>query len=151
MQSRFSQPEGRVAVVITTNFFFRTLGGTIGLAQLSAVMSFRVLLYITNEVKSGRLSVEDAARIRESIGSVGKTSRIFSLPDNLITITTNAFRDGIWWAFFSLLPWLCIALVLVVFLNPVDKLRPAKKVGQPVREQEAKEVKQEDEQQTPGL
>jgi hypothetical protein len=32
-QARYSQPEERVAVVVATNLFFRTAGGTIGLAQ----------------------------------------------------------------------------------------------------------------------
>lgn len=118
--------------MIATNLFFRSLGGTIGLAQLSAVMYSRVRSYITNEIKSGRLSLADAGRIQSSLGSVGSKTGILGLPDNLRTITTEAFKDGLRWAFFSLLPWLVVAWVLALFLKPIDLKRLNQNPGQPL-------------------
>ena len=106
--------------MIATNLYFRCLGGTIGLAQLSAVMYSRVRSYINNQIKSGHISLADAGRIQASLGSVGHQTGILGLPDNLRSITTEAFRDGLRWAFFSLVPWMAVALLLVLFLKPID-------------------------------
>jgi hypothetical protein len=125
--------------VIATNLFFRSLGGTIGLAQLSAVMYSRVRSYIVNEVKSGRLSLADAGRIQSSLSSVGDKTGIFALPDNLRAITTDAFKDGLRWAFFSLLPWLFVAWCLVIFLKPIDPRGSIRNLVKPLVRQREKE------------
>ncbi|PVF97524.1 MFS general substrate transporter [Serendipita vermifera] len=136
-QARFSQPEDRVAVVVATNLFFRTAGGTIGLAQLSAVMFSRVRSYIFDQVLSGRISPMDAARIGASLNSVGHSgtggsgsSGIFGLPDNLKNVATDAFKDGLRWAFLSLVPWLGVSFVLCLFLSRIADERLNRKPGQ---------------------
>ena len=118
--------------MIATNLYFRCLGGTIGLAQLSAVMYSRVRSYINNQIKSGHISLADAGRIQASLGSVGHQTGILGLPDNLRSITTEAFRDGLRWAFFSLVPWMAVALLLVLFLKPIDPKRLNQAPGQPL-------------------
>jgi len=44
----------------------------------------------------------------------------------LKTVTTNAFKDGLRWAFFSLLPWLFISFVLSLFLSMIDENKHVK-------------------------
>ncbi|CAG8692177.1 194_t:CDS:2, partial [Acaulospora colombiana] len=139
-QIRFTQPEDRVAIVVASNLFFRTAGGVIGLAQLSAVMFSQVRSYIKKQVISGRITLSDAGRISASLASVGTvhgggtssagSGGIFGLPDNLRTVTTEAFKDGIRWAFLSLVPWLGISLLLCLFLTRVDPERLNVKSGQ---------------------
>ncbi|CAG7850677.1 SubName: Full=Related to putative multidrug transporter {ECO:0000313/EMBL:CCA69717.1} [Serendipita indica DSM 11827] len=131
-QVRFTQPEDRVAIVVASNLFFRTLGGTIGLAQLSAVMYSRVRTYITSQVNHGSITITQAGLIAEALnrldssgGESSSNGGIYSLPDQLKTIAIDAFRDGIRAAFWSLLPWLAVALVLCCFLShvPEERLR----------------------------
>lgn len=123
-QARFSQPEDRVAVVVASNLFFRNAGGTIGLAQLSAVMYSKVRSYISHQVYAGNITPAQAGQIAQALGSVrtlqGDNT---NLPDELKTVITDAFREGIRWAFFSLLPWLFVGWVMSFFLSIIPKER----------------------------
>ncbi|KAG8833047.1 hypothetical protein FRC17_000113 [Serendipita sp. 399] len=132
-QARFTQPEDRVAIVVASNLFFRIAGGTIGLAQLSAVMNSRARTYIYNAAVSGRITPAQAALISLSMNSVDSSGGgIYSLPEELISVITDAFRDGLRAAFFSLLPWLAVGLVMCFFLSKVSEERmDGKKAGQP--------------------
>lgn len=130
-QARYSQPEDRLAIVVATNLFFRSFGGTLGLAQLSAVMYSRVRSYITDQVTSGNITVEQALQLSASLGSIDSTGGgIFSLPKSLQDIITAAFRDGLRLAFFSLLPWLGIACVLSLFLSTIPEERMNARPGE---------------------
>ncbi|KAG8830751.1 hypothetical protein FRC17_004286 [Serendipita sp. 399] len=123
-QARFTQPEDRVAIVVASNLFFRIAGGTIGLAQLSAVMNSRARTYIYNAAVSGRITPAQAALISLSLNSVDSSGGgIYSLPEELISVITDAFRDGLRAAFFSLLPWLAVGLVMCLFLSKVSEER----------------------------
>jgi hypothetical protein len=139
-QARYSQPEDRIAIVVATNLFFRSFGGTIGLAQLSAVMYSRVRSYIANQVTSGSITGEQALQISAALSSVDASGGgIFSLPQSLQDVVTSAFRDGLRLAFFSLLPWLGIAFVLNLFLSRIPEERMSAKPGQQL-EQNVEEV-----------
>ncbi|KAF8306383.1 MFS general substrate transporter, partial [Clavulina sp. PMI_390] len=59
VQSRFLLPKEQNSLLTTMHLFFRTAGGTIGLAQLSAVLQSKLRSYIQGLVKSGSLSVQD--------------------------------------------------------------------------------------------
>ncbi|PVF95953.1 MFS general substrate transporter [Serendipita vermifera] len=123
-QARYSQPEERVAVVVATNLFFRTAGGTIGLAQLFAVMYSRVRHYIADQIASGRISLQDAAEISRSLSTIDvRSGGILGLSGVLKDVINEAFKDGLRWAFFSLLPWLGIAAILSFFLHTIDEDR----------------------------
>ena len=138
-QARYSQPEDRIAIVVATNLFFRSFGGTIGLAQLSAVMYSRVRSYITDQVTSGNITIEQSLQISTALGSVDSSGGgIYSLPTPLQNIITSAFRDGLRMAFFSLLPWLGIAFVLSLFLSIIPEERMNAKPGQKKVEAEEK-------------
>ncbi|KIM24430.1 hypothetical protein M408DRAFT_75936 [Serendipita vermifera MAFF 305830] len=124
LQARYSQPENRVAIVVATNLFFRSFGGTLGLAQLSAVMYSRVRSYITDQVTSGQITIEQAMQLTASLSSIDShTGGIFSLPKELQDVVSAAFKDGLRWAFFSLLPWLGIAFFLCLFLSTIPEER----------------------------
>jgi len=127
IHARFSQPEDRVAVVVASNLFFRTAGGTIGLAQLAAVLNAKVRNEITSLVYSGTLSLEDMRAIGEKSSSIDSLGGINNLPPAVRQFVKAAFADGLKWAFISLIPWCGIATILVFFLSPIPKERLAKK------------------------
>ncbi|KAG8818489.1 hypothetical protein FRC19_010606 [Serendipita sp. 401] len=139
-QARFSQPEERVAIVVTSNLFFRTAGGTVGLAQLYAVMYSRVRRYITQQAQKGVISSQEVGQILSALSNVGNTHRhgntngnsggILDLPAKLKEVATLAFRDGLQWAFWSLIPWLVIAFVMCCFLSRIPEERLNGKPGQ---------------------
>jgi len=63
------------------------------------------------------------------------------LPDSLRAVVTEAFRDGLRWAFISLLPWLGIAWALCLFLPKVRAERLNELPGMtPKQQQEKKEA-----------
>ncbi|KAG8819345.1 hypothetical protein FRC18_012123 [Serendipita sp. 400] len=143
-QARFSQPEERVAIVVTSNLFFRTAGGTVGLAQLYAVMYSRVRRYITQQAVKGVISPQEVGQIVSALSNVGNThggnnssngngsgsGGILDLPEKLKEVATLAFRDGLQWAFWSLIPWLVVAFVMCCFLSRIPEERLNRKPGQ---------------------
>lgn len=128
IHARFSQPEDRVAVVVASNLFFRSLGGTIGLAQLAAVLNAKVRSEITSLIYSGALSLEDMQAVGNS-KSIDSLGGINSLPPAVQQLVKAAFADGLKWAFLSLIPWCGIATISVCFLSliPKEKLGKRKK------------------------
>jgi hypothetical protein len=94
-------------------------------------MYSRVRSYITDQVTSGNITVEQALQLSASLGSIDSTGGgIFSLPKSLQDIITAAFRDGLRLAFFSLLPWLGIACVLSLFLSTIPEERMNARPGE---------------------
>ncbi|KAF8300500.1 MFS general substrate transporter [Clavulina sp. PMI_390] len=143
MQPRFLLPKERSSPLTTMHLFFRTAGGTIGLAQLSAVLQSKLRSYILGLVKSGSLSLQDALTIAQSLVSEGgKQSSgpgIAQLPVNLQQIVCDAYNYGVKWSFYSLLPW-CALSALAVFLlgNIVDTDRAERERKE--KEKEKKEL-----------
>jgi Na+/proline symporter len=127
IHARFSQPEDRVAIVVASNLFFRTVGGAIGLAQLAAVLNAKVRADITSLIYSGGLSLEDMQAIGEKSSSIDSLGGINNLPPAIRQHVKAAFADGLKWAFISLLPWCGIAFVSVLFLSMIPEERLAKK------------------------
>ncbi|KAG8941281.1 hypothetical protein FRC04_004643 [Tulasnella sp. 424] len=122
LQARFSQPFNRVAAVVSMNLFFRTAGGTIGLAQLSAVLDTKVKSYITGVIESPSLTPEQKAQIGNLFGgSLDSIQNILSLPDDTRTIVQDAFRHACRLSFISLIPWCVISAVLCLFLTTIPK------------------------------
>ncbi|KIJ28884.1 hypothetical protein M422DRAFT_189144 [Sphaerobolus stellatus SS14] len=118
IHARFSQPEERVAVVVGLNLFFRTLGGTVGLAQCSAVLNAKVRTSIADAIKSGQFSTTELSQLA-SLGNIQSINDISALPPALATVVRDAFRNGVRWAFISLVPWAGIATILVLFLSKI--------------------------------
>ncbi|ESK97112.1 mfs multidrug transporter [Moniliophthora roreri MCA 2997] len=113
VHARFSQPPERVAIVSALILFFRSLGGTVGLAQCGAVLNARVKGFIVNAVLSGQtggVNIEFG-----SANSLGSLEGIGALPESIQTIIRSAFRDGVRWCFISLVPWAGVAFLLTAF------------------------------------
>lgn len=121
------------------------MGGVVGLAQLAAVMNSRVRDYIISQIDSGSITFPQALEIMTSLNSVGaQYGGIFSLPDDLRAVVTAAFRDGLRWAFISLLPWLGITFALCLFLRKVPEERLNRKSGQTARQQQEEQKKRKE-------
>lgn len=100
-----------MAVVIAVQQFFRTFGGTVGLAQLGAVLESRVR-------RNLRHNAPDLLnQIGKALKSVAVIDEFGGEYQNLIK---NAYSDGIKWCFISLLPWLSIGAILSLFLKNID-------------------------------
>ncbi|TFY72948.1 hypothetical protein EVG20_g67 [Dentipellis fragilis] len=112
----------RVAAVISLTLFFRSFGGTVGLAQCAAVMNgAKVATYVTSLVQSGAVSAEQASALALSSDSSSLSSvpGISALSPQLQEFVKNAFRNGVRWSFISLIPWAVVAVILTVFLSNI--------------------------------
>ena len=110
--------EARVAVVTALNLFFRSLGGTVGLAQCSTVMNAKVKQYFASLPASALASLQSANRTAMPLSLQGLESlqSIDALPPAIQELVKNAFRNGVRWCFISLIPWAGVSLLLVLFL-----------------------------------
>ena len=131
IHARFLQPEDRVAIVVASNLFFRTAGGTIGLAQLAAVLNAKVRAEITSLIYSGALSLQDVQAIGEQSSSINSLGGINNLPPAVQQYVKAAFADGLKWAFISLIPWCGLATIAVLFLSMIPKEKLAKMSKKP--------------------
>ncbi|KAF8839271.1 MFS general substrate transporter [Paxillus ammoniavirescens] len=120
IHARFTKPD-HVAITNAMLLFFRSLGGTVGLAQCFTVMNAKVNTYISNQISSGALSGSDLAALVALFNSGGLTSvtSLDGLPTGLQTVIRDAFRNAVRWSFISLIPWLGLAAVLSVFLSKI--------------------------------
>lgn len=142
IHARFSQPEERVAIVTALNLFFRSLGGTVGLAQCTTVMNAKVKAYFASLPPSAFADLSDGTAL--SVEGLASLQSIDALPPSIQALVRNAFRDGVRWSFISLIPWAGVTVFFVLFLSRIpdtdkDKVsqaqvdKPEKKVmGEPV-------------------
>ena len=121
IHARFSQPEARVAVVTALNLFFRSLGGTVGLAQCSTVMNAKVKQYFASLPASALASLQNAngTAMPLSLQGLESLQSIDALPPAIQELVKNAFRNGVKWCFISLIPWAGVSLLLVLFLSKI--------------------------------
>ncbi|KAG8935917.1 hypothetical protein FRC03_000609 [Tulasnella sp. 419] len=137
LQARFSQPENRIAVVIAMNLFFRTAGGTLGLAQLATVLNSKVVSYIKDGLTSpdSGFTPEQQAQLENVFGdSLNSLDSIQSLDSNLRAFVQAAFRDGCRWSFISLLPWCAVAFAVCLFLRNIKVGTTGRGVPEPEKE-----------------
>ncbi|KAF9241388.1 MFS general substrate transporter [Melanogaster broomeanus] len=120
IQARFTKPN-HVAIVNAMLLFFRSLGGTVGLAQCFTVMNAKVKSYILNQINTGALSGSDLASLVGLIDSGGLSSvtTLDGLPTAVQTVIREAFQNAVRWSFISLIPWLGVASILSVFLSKI--------------------------------
>ncbi|KAH7909170.1 MFS general substrate transporter [Hygrophoropsis aurantiaca] len=145
VQGRFSKPN-RVATVNALMLFFRSLGGTVGLAQCFTVMNAKVNSYTLAQIRSGTLSGETLDILTALFQSGGLTSlqTLEGFPSEVQDIVREAFRNAVRWCFISLIPWLGIATISSVFLSKITEPEKEKTgaEGQPdVPEEAAQESK----------
>jgi hypothetical protein len=126
IQARFAQGDSRVAAVTGLTLFFRSLGGTVGLAQCAAVLSSKVTSFLTAAAKSGAIPISSIAAISHAKSGLTSIQSIDALPQDVQALVRNAFRNGTRWAFISLIPWCALSVFLTVFLSKIpdsDKIR----------------------------
>jgi len=122
MVARFALANEHTAISVTMCLFFRFAGGTIGLAQQSAVLESKVHSYISNLVKTGQLSLSDVMAIINSLSSLGRkeSEGIEQLPPHLRSVVQDAYGYGTKWAFYSLIPWAALAAIPCLFLRSIQ-------------------------------
>ncbi|KAI5119614.1 hypothetical protein M0805_007878 [Coniferiporia weirii] len=129
IHARFSQPEGRVAVVTSLNLFFRTLGGTVGLAQCSTVLNAKIRAFFSSLPESTLAQLQGAGGITSlSSGGLSSLQSISALPEDVQVLVRDAFRNGVRWCFISLIPWAALSAIAVLFLSKIhdtDKISGA--------------------------
>lgn len=132
IHARFSQPSDRVAVVVALNLFFRSLGGTIGLAQCGTIVNARVRSFFEHIPASAVADLQSSNGTLTSFTSADLTSltSISSLPQSVQDLVKDAFRDGVRWAFVSLIPWACLSLVGCLFLGKIANSDEGRKPSQ---------------------
>ncbi|KAG8982825.1 hypothetical protein FRB90_006523 [Tulasnella sp. 427] len=137
LQARYCQPTNRIAVVVSMNLFFRTAGGTIGLAQLSAILDSKVKSYIKALVETpGALTPSQMSSLGSIFGnSLNSVDTILSLPPDAREIVQDAFRRACRWSFISLIPWCGVSAILCLFLSTI----PTEVVNRPPASNSEKE------------
>ncbi|KAF8334316.1 MFS general substrate transporter [Cantharellus anzutake] len=121
MVARFALADQHTAISVTINLFFLLAGGTIGLAQQSAVLETKVRSYISNLLITHQISSSDALAIARSLGSIGRADEggIDHLPSELKSFVQDAYRYGTKWAFYSIIPWLIVGALPCLFLDTI--------------------------------
>ncbi|KAG8854886.1 hypothetical protein FRB96_007286 [Tulasnella sp. 330] len=132
LQARYSQPVSRIAIVVSMNLFFRTAGGTIGLAQLATVLNSKVKTYIHTALYSSSSPLTADQRTSLAASFANGFNSINGI-DNLDPVTKGvvqaAFRDACKWSFISLLPWCCLSFIVCLGLRNLKKERLAQGGG----------------------
>jgi len=112
---------------------FRNLGGTVGLAQLSAILESKIRGYIRKLLIRGELTSKDAEIIFSSLNTLSGHSGggLNDLPIGLRNIVTEAYKWGTSNAFLSLVPWCGVGLVLCAFLHDIQDPRQETETSHP--------------------
>ncbi|KAF8212355.1 major facilitator superfamily domain-containing protein [Mycena galopus ATCC 62051] len=119
IQARFTQSEDKIAAVTGLTLFFRSLGGTIGLAQCAAVLSSKVTSFLTSAAESGAIPAQYIASIANANTNLNSLNSIDGLPEEIQALVRSAFRDGSRWAIISLIPWCAVSVLLSLGLSKI--------------------------------
>ncbi|KAJ6455690.1 major facilitator superfamily domain-containing protein [Mycena sanguinolenta] len=119
IQARFTLPEDKIAVVTGLNLFFRSLGGTIGLAQCAAVLSSKVTSFLVSAAESGAIPEQYISSLANANTNLNSITSIDQLPDDIQALVRSAFRNGSRWAIISLIPWCGVVTFLSLGLSKI--------------------------------
>ena len=97
--------------------FFRTLGGTVGVAAMGSILGSVVAANITSGI--GGLAPEQQLQAANSLGS-GAIPQISLLPDFLRVVVESAYGTGVGSVFLAAVPLTIITLIAVIFLPNTD-------------------------------
>ncbi len=97
--------------------FFRSLGGTIGVAVMGSILGSVVAANITTGI--GGLAPEQQLQAANSLGS-GAIPQISLLPDFLRVVVESAYGTGVGSVFLAAVPLTIITLIAVIFLPNTD-------------------------------
>ena len=124
LHARFSQPEGRVAVVVSLNLFFRSIGGTVGLAQCATIMNSKVKEYFSSLSAEALGDLQNISITSLSAQNLDSLQTISNLPPAVQELVKNAFKNGVRWCFISLVPWTALSFFLVLRLRDIHVREP---------------------------
>ena len=113
--SKYELPSNKFSIHLQ----FRSLGGTVGLAQCGAILSSKVTSSLTDAAKSGVLPASSVAALTHANSDLSSIQSIDALPQDVQALIRNAFRNGTRWAFISLIPWCSLAVFLTAFLSKI--------------------------------
>lgn len=114
IQLRFTHRADEVATIVSLSMFFRTLGGTVGLAQMGAVLNAKARTYIASAASSGQYSLQD---ISQAASALASDSLIQSLPADIGNLVKSAMSQGVKWSFISVVPWVALGAIMSLFLT----------------------------------
>jgi hypothetical protein len=115
---------------------FRSLGGTVGLAQCAAVLSSKVSSFLISASQSGVLPPSSIAALSNANSNLMSIQTIDTLPQDVQEAIRNAYRNGTRWAFISLIPWCGLAVFLTLFLSKIPDSDQLRKQGRKDKEKE---------------
>ncbi|KAG9313702.1 MFS general substrate transporter [Chiua virens] len=134
-----SPKPNHIAITNAMLNFFRTLGGTVGLAQCFTILDARAKSYISSQLAylASTLTPDEysavVATLLDNPGGLTSVTSLDGLPTPVQDVVRDAFRDGVRWGFVSLIPWLGVGTVLSVFLSKIkdsDAAAKAKENGE---------------------
>lgn len=98
--------------------FFRSLGGTVGVAVMGSILGTVVADRITTGI--GTLAPEQQLEAARTLGSGGTIPQISELPGFLRVIVESAYGTGVGYVFLAAVPLAIVTLLAVVFLPNVS-------------------------------
>jgi EmrB/QacA subfamily drug resistance transporter len=98
--------------------FFRSLGGTVGVSVLGAILGTRVSNYLVDGIKNA--SPTDQASAVQQLGTSGQIPEISSLTGFARTIIEDAYGHGVAEVFLIAVPLAVITLLAVAFLPKAE-------------------------------
>ncbi len=106
-----------MGVATSTVTFFRSLGGTIGVSVMGAILG----TVVANDIKTGiaSLPAEQQAEAAQTLGS-GAIPQVSQLPDFLRIVVESAYGTGVGSVFMAAVPLAIVTLLAVVFLPNAD-------------------------------
>jgi hypothetical protein len=129
---------------LTFQLQLRSFGGTVGLAQCSAVLNAKVKARLNYLVLSGEIPIAEIAQIAGHRGaaSLASIEELKRLPAPVAEAIRGAFREGTRWAFLSLIPWLAVAAIGAFFCSNISDtdLRQAMEADNPKSPEEKAEA-----------
>lgn len=97
--------------------FFRSLGGTIGVAVMGSILG----TVVAEDIKSGVVGLEPEQQAEAAKTLVGDTiPQISQLPDFLKVIVESAYGAGVGSVFLAAVPLAIVTLIAVIFLPNTD-------------------------------
>jgi EmrB/QacA subfamily drug resistance transporter len=97
--------------------FFRSLGGTIGVAVMGSLLG----TVVAEDIKSGVVGLEPEQQAEAAKTLVGDTiPQISQLPDFLKVIVESAYGTGVGTVFLAAVPLAIVTLIAVIFLPNTD-------------------------------
>jgi hypothetical protein len=79
-----------------------------------------VRTFITDAFRSGRVPSSALASLGNSLNQLDSINSIDNLDPALFQVVSDAFREGVRWAFISLIPWFGVSFLLSLKLSAIQ-------------------------------